>query len=92
MSITYNTAQINTYFTQNKCEFFFLRMNRVVQSEIKGNWFRIMLNRPKSLNAVNTEIAQYGIYDLVNNVLNENVKGVIAGGIGRAVAAGGDVR
>ena len=69
-----------------------LSMNRVVQSEVKGHWLRLMLNRPSALNAVNTKVSQYGVYDLVTNVLKDNVKGVIGCGAGRAVAAGGDIR
>jgi len=67
-------------------------MERVVQSVKTGPWLKIMLNRPKMLNAVDTKVSKLGIYKLATNVLDENVKAVIGGGVGRAVAAGGDVR
>ena len=66
-------------------------MNRVVLSNRIGPWLSIRLNRPEHLNAVNTDVAQYGIYDLVQGIADKDVKAVLAGGTGRAVAAGGDV-
>ena len=67
------------------------RMNRVVLTNRIGPWLSIRLNRPEHLNAVNTDVAQYGIYDLVQGLAGTEVKAVLAGGTGRAVAAGGDV-
>ena len=67
-------------------------MSRVVQTTFPKNWLKIMLNKPRSLNAVDTEVAQTGIFDLAENVLRPEIKGVIATGAGRAVAAGGDIR
>ena len=66
-------------------------MNRVVLSNRIGPWLSIRLNRPEHLNAVNTNVAQYGIYDLVQSITDKDVKAVLAGGTGRAIAAGGDV-
>ena len=44
-------------------------MSRIVESgRIGSNWFSIMLNRPKYLNAINREVAQAGLIELVNNI------------------------
>ena len=45
------------------------RMNRVVLTNRIGPWLSIRLNRPEHLNAVNTDVAQYGIYDLVKGLV-----------------------
>jgi len=67
-------------------------MNRVVLTNRIGPWLSIRLNRPEHLNAVNTDVAQYGIYDLVQGLTGtDGQSAVLAGGSGRAVAAGGDV-
>lgn len=67
-------------------------MNRVVLTNRIGPWLSIRLNRPEHLNAVDNAVAQYGIYDLVRGIVGTDIKAVLAGGTGRAVAAGGDVR
>ena len=62
-----------------------------IQLDIKGNVAVITLNRPASLNALNTKVGQE-FQSAVNEVTSSGARAIVLTGAGRAFCAGGDLR
>ena len=62
-----------------------------IQLEIRGSVAVITLNRPESLNALNTQVGQE-FQAAVNEIRRSGARAVVLTGAGRAFCAGGDLR
>ena len=63
----------------------------IIFQEIKGTGI-IHLNRPKSLNALNLEMAELYLYQLNKWENDSKIKQVLLTGEGKALCTGGDIK
>lgn len=64
---------------------------KILQPELRGSTLLVTINRPESLNALNTAFFDEMDYLIANDAINPDLTAMIITGIGKAFVAGADI-